>query len=137
MKKSKFLGIFSKNFRFFSPLFRKFFGVYLVNFKIKIFENLRKNLEPFSILKFYQIKPKNFRKKWRKKSIFLENFSKISIFFTHFPIIFLIFKNIFFDRKFRKKSSFFARNLRFFLLEKNFDRKFRNFFFKFFFRKTF
>ena len=72
-----------------------------------------------------------------KKIDFLENFSKISIFSHIFRSFLFIFKNIFFDRKFRGKFEFFCSKLEIFLLEKNFrsklSKKFRQLVFSFFF----
>ena len=74
VKKSKFLGNFPKIFRFFSPPFRIFFGVYLVSFLNQNFRKFskksRKNFEIFD-LKNLPNKPQKIFEKVVKK---IENF---------------------------------------------------------------
>ena len=140
VKKSKFLKNFQKK-RFFSPLFSIFFGFYLVNFLNRkfrfFFEIFLKNFENFDLKKLPNKLQKIFEKVVKKIENFWKNFPKISIFFTHFSIIFSIFKNIFFDRKFRGKFEFFCSKIAIFLLEKNFRSKISKIFLQLFFSKFF
>ena len=130
------MGNFPKNFRFFSPLFRNFFGVYLVNFLNQNFRKFskksRKFFEIFD-LKNLPNKTQKFSKKVaKKKRFFFGKFFKKFDFFHTFSDHFLIFKNIFFDRKFRGKFEFFCSKLEIFLLEKNFRSRISKFFLQLF-----